>query len=294
MPRGWGALAVWLGISQVPSRRCFPPGWVFLPARFSLRAPRLGLGFSVTRVCVWCWSSGVLWGWGGPRPAWGLRRVCVSRVHCYVQVCLCLEQGWGTAGSVFYFPFSVCLLYHPQEGIPFPQAAFAFFASLLLHRRDSCRPQVKGEAGTDPRFPVPRPQAGCRILVAIPARSCFVAGFGLAGSGIACRMLAAESGPLFISRGVVLSLSPSAMEASARISMGCCRSPRVAAGVGATPGDGVPRGRYGQPGWGRGATRSAEPGAGLLRTTGLAMVLLSGASVSPLLRPVPSPSRGWL
>lgn len=117
------------------------------------------------------------------------------------------------------------------------------FALLLLCRRDSRRPQVKGEAGTDPCFPLPIPRAGCRILVAIPARSCFVAGFGLGGSGIACWMLAAESGPLFISGGVVLSLSPSATEAGARISTGCCGLPRAAAGVGALPGE---RGAWGK------------------------------------------------
>lgn len=119
-----------------------------------------------------------------------------------------------------------------------------------------------------------------------------MATFGLAGSGIACRMLAAESGPLFISGGVVFSLSPSATEARPRFSTGCCGSLWVAAGVGATPGYGVLRARCGHPEWGRGVRRSAEPGAELLRTAGLAVVLLSGASVSPLLCLVPSPS--WL
>lgn len=39
---------------------------------------------------------------------------------------------------------------------------------------------------------------------------------------------------------------------------------------------------------------SAQPGVGLLRTSGLAMDLLSGVCVSPLLCLVPSPPLGWL
>ena len=67
-----------------------------------------------------------------------------------------------------------------------------------------------------------------------------------------------------------------------------------AAGAGATPRGRGARERCGHPERGRGETRSAEPGAGLLRTVDLAMVVLSGASVSPLLHLLPSPSRGWL
>lgn len=81
-----------------------------------------------------------------------------------------------------------------------------------------------------------------------------MARFGLAGSGIACRMLAAESGPLFISGGVVFSLSPSATEAGPRFSTGCCGSLWVAAS---------PQG-MGCPGQGVGTPSGAEERGGLL------------------------------
>lgn len=160
---------------------------------------------------------------------------------CFMCALLCpglplsgAGTGMGDGGASLLFSLLHVSLIPSPGGDPVSPNCL-LFTLLLLRCWDSRWPQVKGEAGTDPRLPLPVPRAGCRVLVVIPARSCFVAGFDFAGSGVACQMLPAESGPLFISQGAVLFLSPSTMEAGARISTACCRSLWEAAGVGATP-----------------------------------------------------------
>lgn len=160
---------------------------------------------------------------------------------CFVCALLCpglplsgAGTGMGGGGAGLLFSLLHGSLIPSPGGDPVSPNRL-LFTLLLLHCWDSRWPQVKGEAGTNPHLPLPIPRAGCGVLVVIPARSCFVAGFDFAGSGVACQMLPAESGPLFISRGVVLSLSPSTMEAGARISTARCGSLWEAAGVGATP-----------------------------------------------------------
>lgn len=202
-----------------------------------------------------------------------------------------MRDGAGGVGLLFSLLHVSLILFPGGDPISPSRLCSAW---LLLRCWDSHQPQVNGEARTALCFPLPVPRAGCWIPAAIPAWSRFVAGFGLAGSGVACRMLAAESGPLFISEGVVLSLSPSATEAGARISVGCCGSPRAAAGVGAAPRGRGAQGKVWAPRGGRAAMGSAEPRVGLLKTTGLAMGLLSDVSVPPLLCLVPSLFLGWL
>lgn len=182
-------------------------------------------------------------GLGGPSAGLGSQEAWDLRGLCFRCVLLCpglplfgagtgMRDGGG--GWSFIFPCACVFDTVPRRGSHFPELPLLCLAPPAL--LGFTQPQVNGGARSAPCLPLPVRRAGCRIPAAIPAWSRFVAGFGLAGSGIACRMLAAESGPLFISEGVVLSLSPSATEAGAKISVRCCGSPRAAAGVGAAPG----------------------------------------------------------
>lgn len=75
--------------SAVFPRVGFSPGTIFIAGPLSWFGHLCHSGLCAVPV------PGSPAGLGGPWPAWGLRRVCVSRVRCYAQVCLCLEQGWG-------------------------------------------------------------------------------------------------------------------------------------------------------------------------------------------------------
>lgn len=141
--------------------------------------------------------------------------------------------------SLFFSLLHVSLIPSPGGNPVSPSRLH--FKLLLLRCWDSHRPQVE-EAGTDPCFPQRRQAAGSPLRFLHRAASWL----SLA-SPLGCCWLdvGGRIWPLVYKQGVVLSLSPSATGARARISTACCRSRRAAASVDVTPRGQGARGKVG-------------------------------------------------